>query len=133
MSLSLNRHGNCLSARIEEVITYHRKALTLCPTGHPDRSMSLSILASAVLARCELLSTMEDLEEAITYLREALTLHPHGHADRSYSLNKLANAVLTQYEQSGRMEDLKEVITYHREALSHPDDTRSFHIPRQSR
>jgi hypothetical protein len=68
---------------LEEVITYHREALTLCPPGHPNRSTSLNNLASAVLTRYEQSGRMEDLEEAITYHREALTLCPPGHPDRS--------------------------------------------------
>ena len=36
---------------LEEVITYHHEALSLCPTGHPFRSPSLNNLANAVLTR----------------------------------------------------------------------------------
>ena len=70
---------------LEEVITYLREALSLRPIGHPNRSMSLSNLAIAVLTRCEWLGSMsvEDLDETITYCREALTLRPIGHPDRS--------------------------------------------------
>jgi hypothetical protein len=59
---------------LEEAITYHREALTLCPPGHPNRSSSLNNLASAVHTRYKQLGSMEDLEEVITYHREALTL-----------------------------------------------------------
>jgi hypothetical protein len=34
---------------LEEVITYHREALTLRPPGHPDRSSSLNNLANVFL------------------------------------------------------------------------------------
>ena len=36
---------------LEEVITFHREALTFRPPGHPDRSQSLNNLAIAVLTR----------------------------------------------------------------------------------
>jgi hypothetical protein len=75
---------------LEEVITYHREALTLCPPGHPDRSIFPQQPCNAVLTRYEQSGRMEDLEEAITYHREALTLCPPGHPNRSSSLNNLA-------------------------------------------
>ena len=104
---------NALSARnLEDMITGCRKALTVCPPGHPDRSYSLNNIANAVLTRYQQLGRMEDLEEVITYHREALTLRPPGHPHRSDSLHNLAIAVLTRYRQLGRMEDLEEVITY---------------------
>ena len=100
------------------MITYHREALSLRPSGHPDRSPSLGNLADALFARYMQLGNMENLEEGITYYREALSLRPPGHLDRSTSLNSLATAVLTRYEQCGRMEDLEEVIAISHEALS---------------
>ena len=72
--MSLNDLGSVILAcyrqfgmeDLEEVITYHCEALTLCPTGHPSCSTSLNNLATAVFACYEQLGRMEDLEEAIT-------------------------------------------------------------------
>ena len=83
----------------EEVITYHREALSLRPPGHPNRSASLSYLAGAIFARYLQFGNLKNLEEGITYYREALSLRPPGHPDRSTSLKNLACAVLTCYEQ----------------------------------
>ena len=76
----------------EDAILSHRKALTLCPLGHPDRSSSLLELAYAHHTRFEQLGRTEDLEDAISFLREALNLRysPLGHPDHSMSLNNLA-------------------------------------------
>ena len=41
----------------EEVIIYHREALSLRPSGHSDRSPSLSNLADAIFTRYLRLST----------------------------------------------------------------------------
>jgi len=96
---------------LEDAITSHRQALTLRPPGHPDRSISLNNLASALSTRFQQTGRMEDLEDAITYLRQALTLRPPGHPDRSSSLNNLASALSTRFQQTGRMEDLEESFT----------------------
>ena len=110
---------------LNEAITYHREALTLIPTGHPYRSISLNNLGMALHILFKQSCRMEDLHDAIAYHREALTLYPIGcsteislQPDRSTSLRNLANAIFTRYEQSGSMEDLEEVITYNREALT---------------
>jgi len=113
------------------VITSHRKALTLCPPGHPNRSYSLMNLADALYTRFEKLGRMEDLEDAISSDREALTLCPPGHPNRCYSLMNLANAVYTRFEQLGRMEDLEDAVSSHREALTlcppgHPNHSYSL-------
>jgi Na+-translocating ferredoxin:NAD+ oxidoreductase RNF subunit RnfB len=83
---------------LEDAISSHREALTLCPPGHPNRSISLNNLANALSTRFEQSGRMEDLEDAISSHREALTLCPPGHPDRSSSLNNLANALSTRFE-----------------------------------
>ena len=104
---------------LEEGITYHCEALTICPHGHLDYSNFLNNLASAVLTRYEQSGRRDsDLEEGIIYHREALTVSPRGHLNRSNFLDNLINAVLTLYYQSGRMEDFEVVITYNLEAVT---------------
>ena len=117
---------------LEEVITYHRQALSLHPLGHPKYYISLSNLANAVFSRYIQSGRMEDLEEVI--LRPpghpdrfkslnnlaamvinnrvgwsiSLSLRLLSHPDRSTSLNNPSNAVFARYVQSSRMEDLEE-------------------------
>ena len=84
-SASLNNLANAVCAcyeqwgrmeDLENVIIYHREALTLCPLGHPGHSSSLNNLAIAIFTCHEQSGRMEDLKEVITYHCEALTLRP---------------------------------------------------------
>jgi hypothetical protein len=84
---------------LEEVITYHREALTLRPPGHPDRSHFPQQPCSAVLTRYEQSGRMEDLEEVITYSPRSTHSLSSWPPKSFHSLNNLANAVLTRYEQ----------------------------------
>ena len=103
------------------MITYHCEALTLCPTGHPNCSISLHNLAITLCSCYDQSGRMEDLEEVIMYNHEALSLHPIGHPNHSPSLNNLASTVLACYGQLDTIEYLEEVITCSHEALAfHP-------------
>ena len=84
------------------------EALILCPSGHPDRPMSLRNFAHAVHTRYRESGRMEDLEEGITYNRKELSLLPPDHPARSQSLYNLALVVHVRNEQSGKLEDFEE-------------------------
>ena len=112
-------------------IILHRKTLTLCPSDHSDRHVSLDNLANSLWIRFERLGQLEDLEEAITLCRETVSLSSLGHPDHSSLLAKLADRVLNRYEQLGLAEDLEEAIALHSEALAlnslgHPHRSRSL-------
>ena len=92
--------GGVTLADLYKKILYNREALSLCPIGHPDHSMSLDNLGIALCAHYRQLGMLEDCEEAITCHREALSLRPIGHPDRSISLSNLASAVYIRYRQS---------------------------------
>ena len=72
---------------INEAIDLDREALEHCPSGHPERSVSLVWLASHLSDCYDQLGATGDLEAAIVLDREALHLRPQGHPDRSISLN----------------------------------------------
>ena len=61
---------------LEEAISLYRESLSLRPMSHPDRSISLSGLATALGDRFRKTGSMTDLEEAILMHRESLSLHP---------------------------------------------------------
>ncbi|KAF8436229.1 CHAT domain-containing protein [Boletus edulis BED1] len=116
---------------IDEAIELDREALELCPSGHPDQSVSLTRLAAHLGDRYRQLGVMRELEEAIVCDQEALDLRPTGHPDRSISLNGLAIRLSLRYKQLGNMEDLDEAIALDREALyllpqGHPDRSASI-------
>jgi len=116
---------------IEEAIDLGREALQLCPSGHPERSVSLTCLAHHLYDRYNQFGMMSDLEEAIILNREALNLRSQGHPERSQSLNNLAVDLSTRYDQLGGMEDLGEAIVLDREALDlrpqgHPNRSQSL-------
>ena len=133
-------HSECLVAKLEqgggtsyidEAIALDREALDNCPPGHPQRSVSLNLLAVHLSGRYSQLGAMGDLEEAIVLGRESLELRPQGHPDRSASLNNLAVHLSTRYNQLGALQDLDEAIVLDREALclrphGHPDRSMSL-------
>ena len=103
---------------IDEAIGLDRKALELCPPGHPMRSVLSTWLASHLSHRCSQLGATRDLEEAIILGREALNLCARGHSGRPMLLNNLAAGLCTRYKQLGAMQDLNEAIVLDREALN---------------
>ncbi|KAI0042014.1 hypothetical protein FA95DRAFT_626402 [Auriscalpium vulgare] len=103
---------------LEEAVFLHREALSLRPSGHPLRLLSIKDLASALMIQFEQLGRMPDMEEGILLHREALELTPPGHLMRSSSLEGLASAVRIQFVQLGRTPYLEEAILLHREALT---------------
>ena len=111
---------------IDHAIVLSRKALELCPPGHPKRHVSLSWLALHLGKRYDQLGVMEDLNEAIALDRDALALRPPGHQDHLDSLNGLTIRLSTRYNELGVAEDLNEAIVLARDALvlcpaGHPD------------
>ena len=111
---------------IDEAIVLDRKALELCPPGHPKRYISLAWLDIHLSDHYSQLGGMADLEEAILLGRETLALCIMGHPDRSMALNNLGVRLFTRYDQLGAMEDLNEAIVLDRDALAlcppgHPD------------
>ncbi|KAF8545627.1 hypothetical protein OG21DRAFT_1536063 [Imleria badia] len=102
---------------IDEAIDLDRRALELCPPGHPMRPVSLMWLAIHLSDRYNQLGATKDIEEAIVLDREALNLRPQGHTDRSSSLGNLAICLSTRYNQLGAMQDLNEAIVLDREPL----------------
>ena len=102
---------------IDEAIVLDREALELCPPGHPERHISLSLLGVHLGDRYHQLGSLTDLNEAIVLGREALVLRPPGHPARSMSLNNLATCLSTRFSQLGAIEDLSEAIALARDAL----------------
>ena len=109
---------------LNEAILLLRKALELCPPGHPDFSTLINLVLF-LSTRYDQLGAVGDLEEAIILNREALELSPPGHRHHSTSLNNLAFCLSTRYDRFGAMRDLQQAILL-REALElcpprHPD------------
>lgn len=89
------------SYTLNEAISLHRQTLQLQPALHPDRSTSLSNLASALLIRFEKEGQRCDLNDAIFFHREALEFQPSLHLYQSTFLDDLASALSIQCEQKG--------------------------------
>jgi tetratricopeptide (TPR) repeat protein len=89
------------SYTLNEAISLHRQTLQLQPAPHPDRSTSLSNLASALLIRFEKEGQGYDLDDAIFLHREALELQPSPHLYQSTFLDDLSSALSIQCEQKG--------------------------------
>ena len=95
----MSREDN--SYTLNEAISLHRQTLQVQPALHPDRSTSLSNLASTLLIRFEKESQRCDLVDAIFFHREALELQPSPHLYQSTFLDDLASALSIQCEQKG--------------------------------
>ena len=103
---------------LDEAISMGRGTLSLRPTPHQDRFLSLIILGLGLWGRFRRTGSMADLEEAILMHRESLSLCPAPHPYRSASLTNLGLGLVERYEMTGSMTDLEEAILIHRESLS---------------
>ena len=116
---------------IDEAIVLDREALDLCHPSHPERSATLTQLASHLWHRYQQLGGIDDLNMAIVFDRDALVLCPPGNPLRSTSLNNLALHLATLYNQLGDINDLNEALVLSRDALDlrppwHPDRSTSL-------
>jgi len=116
---------------LREAVSLLYASLWQRPYPNPNRSNSLSNLATALVIQYEQTGQLHDLEESISFHQEALKLRPPSHPDRSSSLNNLANAFTLQFEHAGQLHDLEESISLHQKALdllplSHPDQASSL-------
>lgn len=102
---------------VDDTIYFLRQALELRLPPHPDRSGSLSNLASALWTRFKQEGQHTDLDEAISLYRQALDLRPPPHPNRSFSLTYLAVALSTRFEQGGQqIDDLDDAMSTYRTA-----------------
>ncbi|KAJ8582404.1 hypothetical protein M405DRAFT_885320 [Rhizopogon salebrosus TDB-379] len=107
-------------------ITVYKEAVDLRPVGHPERAVTLELLADALSSLCERRGNDGDHDEAIALARESLNLWQVGNPGRSASLDSLADAFSTHFERQKNDRDLDEAIVLYREAhdllpVSHPD------------
>ncbi len=102
---------------LESLILAQTQALSLCPTGHPDRPISLARLAYTLKRRYEQRGDVQDLESMLSMEREAKLLCPADHPKRSMFLLNLAYSLGKKYERFGDMESMDEMISLEREAL----------------
>jgi tetratricopeptide (TPR) repeat protein len=105
------------AVRLRRSIVLLRKALDLCPIGHPARADTLYKLALALHTGFDQLGGPSLLSEAVTLYRDALMLRPMGHPFRDDSLNGLAFALQQQFTQQGGLDILDEAIDLHQHAL----------------
>lgn len=82
----------------------HRELRVRLPTHHPDRALSLNILAGVLGDQFQRTSQYADLEEEIMLHHELLELFPN--TNRSRSLYNLANLIFTRFRVTGQQVDL---------------------------
>ena len=116
---------------LNEAILMDRESLSLRPTPHPDRFISLNNLGIRLCDRFRRTGSMADLEESILMHRESLSLFPTAHPDHSMSLSNLGLGLVQRIEITGSMTDIEEAILILRESLflcptTHPG--RSFSL-----
>jgi tetratricopeptide (TPR) repeat protein len=104
-----------------------RAAADAAATGGPLRRHALGTLASALLARFNLLGELDDLDTAITLREEAVRLVPVESPHRPGCLSGLANAYATRYRLRGPVEALVSARAAYSEALDlTPRDSPDF-------
>ncbi|TFK23328.1 hypothetical protein FA15DRAFT_705585 [Coprinopsis marcescibilis] len=109
------------SACIERSISSLSASLRLRPFPHPQRSLSLNNLASALYSRFDLEGSSTDLEEGIIYHNEALSLRPHPHPERPPTVYNLCKSLLTRFSRNGSLLDLDRAVLLSQAALrDHP-------------
>ena len=93
----------------DEAIVLNREALSFCPQGHSDWSLSLTNLATRLSTRFKQLGAIQDLDEAIILARGALDPCPPARL-RSIILNNLAIDLSSRYQHLGAMQGLDTIV-----------------------
>ncbi|KAJ6605440.1 CHAT domain-containing protein [Mycena vulgaris] len=102
---------------LDAAIIAHDEALSLRPSPHPARSVSLNNLAQCYNERFRRGNKKSDLDRAITLHREALALRQPGHLERVATLSNLAASLQSRFLLSENLADLSEAIQMHRDCL----------------
>ncbi|KAG2108781.1 CHAT domain-containing protein [Suillus cothurnatus] len=107
-------------------IILRRKALTLCPPGHPHCDTRLNNLAYALKTRYDESYVSEDLNEAIDRYRESHLLMWLDNPERHVTLCSLSGALCSRFTHTRKNGDVQEAIQLCQEALAslpslHPD------------
>ncbi len=97
---------------LSQAIARLRQALSLEPSPHPDRPLTLNKLGAALKTQYDVSSDISDLEEAIGHHRECLEYRPEGHEKRLQTLNDLADALLALRVAAGDEEAGEEAMGF---------------------
>ena len=112
---------------VDGIVAIARAALKLCPTGHPDHIMSLTILAAFLWRRFQQQGAAADLDEALMLCQEALEVCPSA----SMALHELAQCLSERFTKLATWTNLDDAIKYEQamlvlRLLGHPDCAESL-------
>ncbi|KAG9118856.1 hypothetical protein FRC07_006427 [Ceratobasidium sp. 392] len=103
---------------LDASIASQRKAMTLLPAGHPNKSTYLQNLGNSYETRYYHLGRLEDLDRAIDHFNQVLSLTPEGSPDRPTRFTLLARAYIYHWERSRAPGDLDLAINHTKVAAS---------------
>jgi hypothetical protein len=95
---------------LAEAIDLERRALKLCPEGHPYYTLSCQNLAASLRLRYEHTGDQQLLAETIGFERRALDLCPQGHPEHASSCRNLAGSLHLRYQHIADQQLLEEAI-----------------------
>ncbi|KAK0462976.1 CHAT domain-containing protein [Desarmillaria tabescens] len=104
-----------------QAIANLRQALSLEPSSHPDRPLTLNKLGCALKTQHDVSPDLSVLKEAIGYHRECLQYRPKGHENRIQTLNNLAIALKALRVSADDMDAGNEAIALLWEAITTHD------------
>ena len=99
------------SGTLDECVSLGREALALFPAPHPNRHLTLSVLAQAYQSQFEqgASEAVEALDEAISLAREGPLLCPPGHRARPDCVKFLVELLEKRREVTGDDRDCGEI------------------------
>ena len=130
-AIYLNSLGNALRSRCGAVIESdwdaavadltgavlaHRQALDATPADHPNRTIYLSGLSSALVIRFVLDEDINTLDEALSVAHQAVQAAPSEHPMLAACLTSLGNALVIRFEETDGLLDLEKAELAYREA-----------------
>ena len=124
------REGHISTTGVDDVVIVARATLGLCPPGHPDRIMTLTILATCLRHRFQHHGEITDLDDAITLHKEVFERCPSG-PDSAALLHTLAWCLSQKFTKLSTRVDLDDAITFEQAASTlyppgHPDRAESL-------
>lgn len=104
-----------------EAIALYREAIHLVPAEHPNRSMYLNLLSSALHRQFRSTEELALLIEAVAMARQAVAHTPADHPFRAVHLGTLGYSLHTLSERTDDVELLGELVTIARQVVEYPD------------
>ena len=109
------REGHTPTTDVDEIVAVARTALMLCPSGHPERIVSLTTLTTCLQHRFQHRGVITDLDDAIALFKELLERYPSD-SNSAALLHKLAWCLSQRFTELSTGLDLDDAIKFEQTA-----------------